>query len=119
MRLMPNDQESTDHLPLSNLSFHILLALGAGPSHGYAIGREVEERSEGQLNPTTGSLYQALKRLQEEEFVEPAPKASGADSRRQYFRLTRLGRRVAAAEARRLEGLVSLARSRKLYRGST
>ena len=116
---MPNEKESTEHLPLSNLWFHILLALGAGPSHGYAIGREVEERSEGQLNPTTGALYQALKRLQEEELIEAAPKAGGVDARRQYVRLTRLGRSVAAAEARRLEGLVSLARSRKLYRGTT
>ena len=45
---------------LSDLAFHILLALGEGPSHGYAIGKNVEERSAGRLDPTTGALYQAL-----------------------------------------------------------
>ncbi len=45
-----------DFLPLSNLSFHILLALGDASSHGYAIGKEIEERSGGKLNPTTGGL---------------------------------------------------------------
>ena len=44
---------------LSELAFHILLALGDGPSHGYAIGKEVEERSGGRLDPATGALYQA------------------------------------------------------------
>ncbi len=112
------DQESTDHLPLGNLAFHILLALGSGPAHGYAIGKEVEERSSGKLNPTTGSLYQALKRLQDTGLIEPAQTAESVDARRQYFRMTRLGRKVAALEARRLDGLVAAARSKKLYNGS-
>jgi hypothetical protein len=47
---------------LAELSFHILLALGDGPSHGYAIGQCVEEESGGRLDPTTGALYQALRR---------------------------------------------------------
>lgn len=103
--------------PLGDLPFHILLALGAGPAHGYGIGKEVEERSGGRLDPTTGALYQALKRLHEEGLVEPLaePPDPGADSRRKYFALTAEGRSAVAAEARRLEELVALARSRKLY----
>jgi DNA-binding PadR family transcriptional regulator len=112
------DQETKAHLPLSNLAFHILLALGGGAAHGYAIGKEVEERSNGKLNPTTGSLYQALKRLQDTGLIEPAQPTGSVDSRRQYFRLTCLGRKVAALEARRLDGLVAAARSKKLYNGS-
>ncbi len=109
--------DSKNHVPLSNLSFHILLALGGGPAHGYAIGKEVEKRSDGRLNPTTGSLYQALKRLQDDDFIEPAHAAEGVDARRHYFRLTRLGRMVAAREAGRLDKLVSAARAKKLYSG--
>ena len=60
-----HEHTAADFLPLSNLSFHLLLALGSGESHGYALGKEIEERSEGRLRPTTGSLYQALKRLTE------------------------------------------------------
>lgn len=104
------------HLPLSNLSFHLLLALGDGVAHGYAIGKEVETRSEGRLRPTTGALYQALRRLQEARLVEPARRPAGdnGDARRRYFRMTPLGRRVAEGEARRLQGLVEAARGKRL-----
>lgn len=113
-----NLHEPEEFLPLSVLSFHILLALGEAPCHGYAIGKEVEQRSDGKLNPTTGGLYQALRRLTEDGLIEPAPEAAAdsSDSRRQYFRLTPLGRRVAALEARRLHDLVALALERNLFR---
>ena len=52
------------------------LALGAGASHGYAVGKEIEARSDGRLRPTTGSLYQALKRLSESGLIERAPEAA-------------------------------------------
>jgi DNA-binding PadR family transcriptional regulator len=100
---------------LSDLAFHILLALGDGPSHGYAIGKDVEERSGGRLDPTTGALYQALRRLAEEGLITSAPSPERADERRKYFALTSQGRRAAAAEARRLDALVRAARKRKLF----
>lgn len=114
-----DDTEAQQFLPLSNLSFHILLSLGDAPAHGYAIGKEVQSRSGGRLNPTTGGLYQALKRLVEDGLVEHAPSedARSPDARRKHFRLTALGRRVAALEAGRLDGLVSVARERKLFVG--
>lgn len=104
------------YLPLTNLSFHVLLALADGAQHGYAIGKQVEERSSGRLNPATGSLYQALKRLHEGGLVEEAdvPEDENHDTRRQYFKLTQLGREVVAAEAQRLDELVATARSKKL-----
>jgi DNA-binding PadR family transcriptional regulator len=105
----------TEVLSVSDLAFHILLALGDGPSHGYAIGQDVEERSNGRLDPTTGALYQALRRLAEEGLIAPASAPDEADARRKYFALTMLGRRAAAEETRRLEGLVRTARQRKLY----
>jgi DNA-binding PadR family transcriptional regulator len=109
-----------DLLPLSNLSFHILLALGNAPSHGYAIGKEIEERSGGKLNPTTGGLYQALKRLGEDGLVEHTVSNSSpsTDSRRQYFRLTKLGRHASSLEAARLDELVAVARDKNLFTGS-
>jgi DNA-binding PadR family transcriptional regulator len=102
-------------LVLSELAFHVLLALGDGPSHGYAIGKDVEDRSGGRLDPTTGALYQALRRLTEDGLVAPADGPPGTDSRRKYFALTARGRRAAAAEAERLEGLVRTARKRRLF----
>jgi DNA-binding PadR family transcriptional regulator len=99
----------------SDLAFHILLSLGDGPSHGYAIGKDVEERSGGRLDPMTGALYQALRRLADEGLIAPASGPADADSRRKYFVLTARGRKAAADEARRLDALVRTARQRKLY----
>ncbi|MGE4055725.1 MAG: PadR family transcriptional regulator [Vicinamibacterales bacterium] len=100
---------------LSDLAFHILLALGSGPSHGYAIGKSVEEQSEGRLDPTTGALYQAIRRLTEDGLIAPVEAPDDTDPRRKYFALTRSGRQAVASEARRLEALVRAARDRKLY----
>jgi DNA-binding PadR family transcriptional regulator len=114
-----NTTDIEQHLPLGDLAFHVLLSLGAAPAHGYAIGQQIEERSGGRLRPTTGALYQALKRLREERLVDLDHDAAAAspDARRKYFRLTDLGRRVAAAEARRLDELVATARAQHLYEG--
>jgi DNA-binding PadR family transcriptional regulator len=100
---------------LAELAFHILLALGDGPSHGYAIGQRVEDESGGRLDPTTGALYQALRRLTDEGLVAPIATPDDVDSRRKYFAITRLGRRAVAHEAGRLAALVRAARQRGLY----
>jgi DNA-binding PadR family transcriptional regulator len=112
-RTMDENVESAS--AMSDLTFHVLLALGEGPSHGYAIGKDIEERSSGRLDPTTGALYQALRRLTEEGLIAPAPGPGDTDERRKYFALTPRGRRAAGHEARRLEALVRTARRRKLY----
>jgi DNA-binding PadR family transcriptional regulator len=120
---MPRRQTQTTTSPagsIGDLGFHILLALGDGPAHGYAIGKDVQARSSGRLDPTTGALYQALKRLLLDGLiasVEDAPDLS-TDARRKYFALTRAGRVAAAEEARRLELLVRAAREKKLYPAS-
>lgn len=104
-------------VPLADLPFQILLALGEGASHGYAMGKEIEARTSGRLSPTTGSLYQALRRLREDALIEPSDppeEEDSGDARRRYFQLTSLGRRVMALEIDRLEGLISVARERSL-----
>ena len=109
--------EPTAAPSLAELPFHILLALGDGPSHGYAIGQQIEEQSGGRLDPTTGALYQALRRLTEEGLVTPVDAPDDVDPRRKYFAITRLGRRAVAQEAERLATLVRAARQRGLYPG--
>jgi DNA-binding PadR family transcriptional regulator len=103
------------HRTLTDLAFHILIALGDGPAHGYAIGKDIEAQSAGRLDPTTGALYQALHRLKEEGLISSAEPPEHSDERRKYFQLTGLGRRAAEAETRRLAALVRTARKRKLY----
>ena len=97
--------------------FHILLALADKERHGYDIMREIDERSERKVRLGPGTLYGSIKRMLSDGLVEelderPDPELD--DERRRYYRLSDLGRRVAVAEAERLERLVKSARSKKL-----
>lgn len=99
-------------LPLSPAAFSILLALKAGEKHGYAILREVTEQSDGALKLLPGTLYNLLKRMLEDgwiEELEERPDPALDDERRRYYRLTGLGERVVALEAERLAGLLRTA----------
>ena len=111
--MSPNDVNPVP--ALGELGFHVLLALGDGPSHGYAIGKDIEEQSGGRLDPTTGALYQVIRRLTDDGLITPVATPGDVDPRRKYFALTRAGRRAAAQEAERLAALVRAARQRKLY----
>jgi DNA-binding PadR family transcriptional regulator len=104
-----------DVVPLRSVEFEVLLALAGGERHGYAILREVQERTEGTVVLEPGTLYRALRRMLAAGFVSRTePRRGGGDERRRYYRLTALGRRVAEAEAARLAGLVVAARARGL-----
>ena len=103
-----------DERPLTPLSFQILVALADGPKHGYGIIKDLEEASGQAFPSSTGTLYLAIQRLEAEGLLEEDPSVKGEDSRRRYYRLTSEGRRVAAAEARRLAALLGVARGKKL-----
>ena len=108
------NRDAHSHLPLTHLSFHILLAVAEQDLHGYAIVQAVEALSGGALTPGTGTFYSAIHRLQGDALlaeVNPPPDADRTDARRRYYRLTALGRRVLAAETERLAHLVLKARA--------
>ena len=104
------------HLPLSPAVFHILLALADEDRHGYAIMRDIEDRTDGVVRVGPGMLYGSIKWLLADGFIEAAPKRPrpDADERRRYYRLTSSGRDLLKAEAGRLEAAVGLARSRRV-----
>ncbi|WP_321474174.1 PadR family transcriptional regulator [uncultured Paludibaculum sp.] len=104
-----------DLLPLTPLVFHILLCLGDGERHGYALKREIARRTEGHLNPGAGSLYGAIQKMLDQNLIEESgerPDAHLDDERRRYYRLSDLGRAVAQAEAARMRALVELSETR-------
>lgn len=112
--------KTASFLPLTTVVFEILLALADGERHGYAILKEVAERTHHQVRLRPGSLYRAISRLLDGGFVaesEERPAHGQDDERRRYYRLTDLGRAVATAEARRLEISVDAARAKQLLGG--
>ena len=113
---MPQSQNVDGLLPLSHVSYHILLAIADKQLHGYGIIKEVAKRTDGRIDMEAGTLYAAIKRLGDDELLDEAapPKTGNIDSRRRYYRLTPFGRRVLKAESQRLVSLIDLAREKKI-----
>ena len=103
---------SDARLPLRTVEFHILLSLAAGERHGYGIILDIQARGETTV-PDVGTMYRALARLAETGHIAAAARrraADAGDERRNYYRITEAGVRVARAEVRRLEALMRAAR---------
>src|SRR6267378_5136326 len=104
-------------LPLTPAVFFILFALADGDKHGYAIMQETTKLSEGRFRMGPGTLYTTIQRLLELSLIEETENASGQsdhESRRRYYKLTRTGKAVLAADISRMESVVRLARDKKL-----
>jgi len=113
-------RQPEDLLPLSPIGLQVLLAIADGDKHGYAILKDVDRRTGGQLALGASSLYAVLKRLLGEGLVEETaerPDPSLDDERRRYFRLTPFGRRVVVAELKRLESVLAQAPAKRLLFG--
>ena len=111
-----NDQSVPGALtPLSAAVFHILLSLGEGERHGYALRREISLRTGGKLKLGSGVLYGSINKMLELGLIEESdarPDPHLDDERRRYYRITPYGRKVAQAEAARMRELVQLAAAR-------
>ena len=113
-RARPAPPDAESFLPLHRDTFHILVALADRDRHGYAVMQDVLERTSGKLRLSPSSLYASIRRLLEQGLIEELadrPDPVLDDERRRYYRLTRLGKDVAKAEARRLERLLGDARA--------
>jgi len=112
--MLGNRRDPAAMLPLALSSFHILLALADGELHGYAIARDVEAATSGAVRIGTGTLYRQLKQMAADGWIVDTRIDDDDALGRRYYRLTPWGRRIAQAEAERLDALVRLARARKL-----
>lgn len=107
-----------DQLPLTPVVLHILLALAdeRHGKHGYAVAREVEELTDGQIRMGPGTLYGSFQRMLDAGLIEERRARAGSDEddRRRYYRVTPFGRRVLGLELSRLASVVEIARRKQL-----
>lgn len=97
---------------LSPASYQILLALAGRDRHGYLIRKAVEQQTDGAMRLGPGTLYAAIRRLEDAGLVEESPwrpEADLDDRRRRYYRLTKPGRAALQAETERLRATVEFA----------
>jgi DNA-binding PadR family transcriptional regulator len=121
---MPARRNSTNpptpdsFLPIPKDVFHILVSLADRDRHGYSVLQDVADRTGGEVRLSPSSLYSSIRRLLEQGLIkELDERPDNDDQRRRYYHLTKLGRAVALAEARRMERLLENARAVGLIRG--
>jgi DNA-binding PadR family transcriptional regulator len=113
----PAARPASAFLPLTPQVLQILLSLSDGPVHGYAVINDIRDRTDGEMRLTASTLYDALARLLDQSLIAEVDPVDGErDSRRRYYALTATGRDVLAAETRRLERLLAMARQKRALR---
>jgi len=100
---------------LTPIAFEVLLSLVDGPQHGYGIKLDIEARTSGELSLGSGTLYQAIQRLERDGLIAPVRSGPPADARRgRSYKLQPAGRAAVSEHLRRLSRVVEYARARKL-----
>src|SRR6202171_5624884 len=93
-------------LPQGTLDLLILKVIALGPVHGYAIAQRLEQVSRGVVQVPEGSLYPALHRLENRDFLAADWKETETGREAKFYRLTRKGRKQLEAEAASWERLI-------------
>jgi DNA-binding PadR family transcriptional regulator len=109
IQTVPPAEPLASFLPVKPIDYEILFVLFRRELHGYAMVKAISDRTDGRVRLEPSNLYRRIRRLMQDGLVEeseerPAPELD--DERRRYYSLTRLGRSVLAAEARRMRALV-------------
>ncbi len=104
-------------MALTPAAFYLLASLAQGERHGYAIIKEIEAITNGEVVLLPGTLYRLIGQLSRDKWIVEVRGAPDDDPRRRYYRLSPAGRRVLTAEVARLEAMVRLARKGRLLTG--
>ena len=99
------EQERRIELLQGTLDLLILRTLLLGPTHGHAIAKAIEFRSDDVLQVEQGSLYPALHRLIRRGWISSEEGTSENNRRAKFYRLTAKGRTQLALETSKWDKL--------------
>ena len=100
MAVQPNDRLQ------GTLDLLVLRVLRRGSMHGWGIAQEIQQISRDVLQVNQGSLYPALRRLEERGWIDAEWGTSDNNRRARYYRLTAAGRKQLAQETESWEAFV-------------
>jgi transcriptional regulator len=98
-------------IPQGTLDMLILQILSLGPAHGYAIARRLDQISRAVVRVNQGSLYPALHRLEQKQWLKAEWTSSETGREAKVYSLTPSGRKQLGVEKdswRRLTAAVRL-----------
>jgi len=95
-------------LKRGSLELLILSALEGGRRHGYEIGKQLERRSNGQLEFKASTLYSILYRMEDRGWIKGRWVEKKGDRRRCYYTLTPLGGDVLASQRTEWKAFVAM-----------
>ena len=75
------------------LDLLVLKILARGPMHGYGVVQRIQQVSDDALRVEEGSLYPALHRMEQADWVSAEWKVTESGRRAKYYKLTGTGRR--------------------------
>jgi PadR family transcriptional regulator PadR len=90
--------ESSSEPLRGTIDLLILRTLSLAPMHGWGITQRIQQLSDGVLEVNQGSLYPALQRLEQKEWIDSEWQVTDNNRRAKYYRLTARGRRALGAE---------------------
>ena len=85
-------------IPQGTLDMLILQILSLEPTHGYGIAQRLEQLSREAVQPTQGSLYPALHRLEQKGWLKSEWHPSETGREAKFYALTRAGQKQLALE---------------------
>ena len=80
------------------LDLLVLKTLTLDPMHGWGISQRIQQMSKNVLDVDQGSLYPALQRLEQKDWIDSEWRTTDNNRRAKYYRLTTRGRKALGAE---------------------
>jgi PadR family transcriptional regulator PadR len=96
-----------DASPLSEPVFFILASLAGEAKHGYALMKDIERLSGSRVKLSTGTMYGALRRLLDEDWIERI-QTDDTSREKQTYQITRAGMDALEAEHARMKQLTKI-----------
>lgn len=97
-------------IPQGTLDMLILQILSLEPAHGYGIAQRLQQLSRDAVQPTQGSLYPALHRLEQKGWLRSGWRESETGREAKFYALTRAGQKQLAVEKESWDRLTAAVR---------
>jgi DNA-binding PadR family transcriptional regulator len=88
------------YVPMTETGFYILFCLQK-PQHGYGIGQQVKQMTDGEVTISPGTMYGTLSKMEKDGLITFLRE----EDKRKLYQISSLGREVLDIELRRIERL--------------